>query len=191
VTCIVGLEHNGRVIIGADSAGVAGWTQRIRADSKVFVRSVLVADAPAEKMAFGFTSSYRMGDLLRYVVELPEAPRADKDHDERGWLVSALIPAIRAAFKEHGYQKVEHERAEGGTFLIGWRGGLYMVGGDYQVGRSASGFDATGCAEDEARGAMHVLNVGRLQPEQQIRRALEAAEALNAAIAAPFEVVST
>lgn len=36
MTCIVGIEHGGRVHLGADSAGSTGWTLTVRADEKVF-----------------------------------------------------------------------------------------------------------------------------------------------------------
>ncbi len=36
MTCIVGLVDNGKVYIGGDSAGCAGYDVRIREDQKVF-----------------------------------------------------------------------------------------------------------------------------------------------------------
>lgn len=65
MTAIAGLVHDGRVLIGADSGGVAGWTLNVRKDSKVFTNGAYV---------MGFTTSFRMGQLLRWAFK-PPAPR--------------------------------------------------------------------------------------------------------------------
>jgi len=62
MTCIVGLVENGKVYIGGDSAGVAGLDITTRKDEKVFQK---------ENMIFGFTSSFRMGQILRYSFKNP------------------------------------------------------------------------------------------------------------------------
>ena len=57
MTCIVGLVDNGKIYMGGDSAGVSNLDIRIRADQKVFKTGEFI---------MGFTSSFRMGDLLKY-----------------------------------------------------------------------------------------------------------------------------
>lgn len=59
MTCIVGLVDGDRVILGGDSAGIAGWHLQLRADEKVF------RNGP---YAIGFTTSFRMGQILRYAT---------------------------------------------------------------------------------------------------------------------------
>ena len=62
MTCIVGLVHEGTVFIGGDSAGVAGLSLVVRADEKVFRNGDFLMD---------FTTSFRMGQLLRYNPDSP------------------------------------------------------------------------------------------------------------------------
>ena len=63
MTCIVGLVHADGVTIGADSAGCDGaWGIVTRADTKLFHNGPFL---------FGFTSSFRMGQLLRYAFKPP------------------------------------------------------------------------------------------------------------------------
>ena len=62
MTCIVGLVHEGVVYIGGDSAGVAGLSLTVRADEKVFQNG---------EFLMGFTTSFRMGQLLRYSLKPP------------------------------------------------------------------------------------------------------------------------
>lgn len=177
MTVIVGLRHAGRVYIGGDSAGVAGYSLAVRADEKVFKNGEYV---------FGFTSSFRMGQLLRYNLT-PPAPR--ENVDPVTFMSTEFIDAVRDVLKKGGFAKVDNAVEQGGEFLVGWRGGLYHVGLDFQVGAALTDFDACGVGEDVALGAMQVLETR--DPRARVRRALEAAEAWNAAVRGPFTIVST
>jgi ATP-dependent protease HslVU (ClpYQ) peptidase subunit len=180
MTCIVGLEHDGKVRIGGDSAGTAGWSQQIRADEKVWKRGEFV---------FGFTTSFRMGQLLRYSLKLPKRPpeTAGRKRQVR-WMNTEFVDAVRGSLKEGGFAEVDKGVEKGGTFLVGWRGSLYYIGSDFQVGRPASGEAAVGCGADLALGALHATR--GLQPEPRVMGALEAAADLNAGVAGPFKVVA-
>lgn len=69
MTAIVGFAQKGKVWIGGDSAGVGGWQITVRKDPKVF----RVGDC-----LIGYTSSFRMGHLLRFKFRPPEQrPSAD------------------------------------------------------------------------------------------------------------------
>jgi hypothetical protein len=63
MTAIVGLVDAGSVYIGGDSAGVAGMSMTVRADAKVFRK---------KRYLFGFTTSFRMGQLIRYSLKVPK-----------------------------------------------------------------------------------------------------------------------
>lgn len=186
MTCIVGLEHEGKVYIGGDSAGVAGWSLTVRADEKVFTRTLPFGG----QAVFGFTTSFRMGQIIRYVLDIPGEGITEPDGTD-AWLVTRFVPALREAFQAHGYQKVESDRAEGGTFLMGIGGRLYRIESDYQIGRAVSRYDAVGCGDGLALGSMHTTRDAslRLEPRERVWFALEAAEAHNAGVRRPFNVV--
>jgi hypothetical protein len=95
VTCIAGIVENGTVYIGGDSAGVAGWSLAVRADAKVWA---------TEEFAFGFTSSFRMGQLLRYKLN-PPARLVGQSVDE--YMVGPWIDAVRQRLKAGGYARTE------------------------------------------------------------------------------------
>ena len=61
MTCIVGLIDGRRVWMGGDSAGVSGLDITVRADAKVFRNGDFL---------IGFTSSFRMGQLLAFHMGL-------------------------------------------------------------------------------------------------------------------------
>jgi len=176
MTCIVGLEHEGTVYIGGDSAGVAEYDICTRSDEKVFFN---------DEVLMGFTSSFRMGQLLRYAFTVPEQSNKKED---MAYLVTDFVDAIRLCYREKGFIKKENEQEEGGTFLLGYRGHLYVIEGDFQVGKPGEGYAAVGCGANIALGAMYASQSWK-DPELRIRTALEAAVAHSAGVRPPFTVL--
>lgn len=185
MTCIVGIKTDaGQVLIAGDSAGTAGTSLQVRADPKVFLK---------DDVAFGFTSSFRMGDILRWSLSLP---KRHNDDDLDQWMRVEFIDAVRACLKCKGFAKVDSGVERGGVFLVGIAGRLFNVDSDYQVGEVVDRYIAVGCGEDLAMGALHALfnpNVGDdgPDPEEAATRALEAAAYHNSAVCAPFRFVVT
>ena len=177
MTCIVGLELGGKVYIGGDSAGVSGLSLCVRADEKVFVSGPFV---------MGITDSFRMGNLLRYKLSPDEQSSTQTDHE---FMCTTFVDAVRVCLKDGGYTTVTNGVEQGGTFLVGYRGQLYSIQPDFQVGMSASPFDAVGCGADIALGAMSAITVN--DPTARIEQTLAIAERHCAGVRGPFRVVST
>lgn len=181
MTCIVGFVNKGKVYIGGDSAGVSGLDYSIREDQKVFKK---------DNMIFGFTSSFRMGQILRYSFDIPEH---SQKKDEFDYLCTVFIDALIKCFKEKGYARTKHEEVEGGTFLIGYKGKLYKIEEDFQVSQVQRLFDACGCGYAYALGAMKTMtrnsHIEPINPIEVITNALSVSEAFSAGVKAPFNVV--
>ncbi|HEY3010102.1 MAG TPA: hypothetical protein VGJ63_18860 [Micromonosporaceae bacterium] len=176
MTAIVGLVHRGTVYLGGDSAGVSGLDLAVRADTKVF---------RSGRYLLGFTTSFRMGQLIRYSLE-PPPPRGDLDR----FMATRFIDAVRDCLKAGGWAKKENEREEGGTFLVGVRGQLFTVYDDYQVGRAADGYAAVGCGDQVALGALYATADTGLKPRRRVKLALAAAERFSAGVRGPFVCLS-
>lgn len=172
MTVIVGLVHEGKVYMGGDSAGVAGMDLCVRADAKVFRNGPFL---------MGFTSSFRMGQLLRYAFS---PPQRHPDTDIYAYMVTSFVDAVRNCLKSGGYAKTEAGEESGGYFLVGYQGRLFMIADDYQVAETVDGYAAVGCGESFALGSFYA-STGQ-SPEQRIRTALEAAERHSAGVRAPF-----
>jgi hypothetical protein len=172
MTCIIGLVDKGNVYIGGDSAGISGNDITIRTDEKVFVNG---------EFLIGFTSSFRMGQLLRY--KFAPKPQAEDQKDDMAYMVGSFIDDCRACFKTNSYGT----DSKGGDFLVGYRGGLYHIGSDFQVGKSKLPFDAAGCGTDVALGSMFAAK--SVAPAKRINLALEAASTFNTGVAGPFLVM--
>lgn len=177
MTAVVGLVHNGRVHLGADSAGIAGWALTVRADEKVFRNG---------SYAMGFTSSFRMGQLLRHAFE-PPAPGSDLPK----FMATTFIDAVRDCLKAGGWATKNSEQESGGNFLVGIHGRLFEIGCDYQVGEPVDGFAAVGCGFELALGALYATGLAGMSVKRRIRVALEAAERFSAGVRGPYAYVST
>ena len=175
MTCIVGLVHEGVVYIGGDSAGVARLSLTVRADEKVFRNSDFL---------MGFTTSFRMGQLLRYSLE---PPRRHPDDDIHQYMVVDFVNAVRGCLKAGGYASKEDEVESGGAFLVGYAGHLFTVDSDYQVGIPEDGFAAVGSGQDIALGALFATQ-GQ-EPRSRVLTALMSAERFNAGVRGPFHIL--
>jgi len=179
MTCIAGLVHEGKVYIGADSAGADdGWNMGARVDPKAFRRG---------EMLLGFTSSFRMGQLLQFKLTLPEHPAKMPVYE---YMVARFIDAVRECLKAGGYQRTEDGREEAGNFLVGYRGSLFQIEADYQVGESADRLDAVGCGADYAKAVLYASRKSRATPRKRILEALQAAEHFSAFVCPPYRVLS-
>ncbi|MEZ0074205.1 hypothetical protein [Planotetraspora sp. GP83] len=174
MTAIAAIVQDGRVYMAGDSAGSCGWDIRLRSDPKVFLNGPYV---------FGFTSSYRMGQLLHYAFTPPEPPA---EGDLHAFMVTNFVDAVRACLKEGGYARKESEQESGGTFLVGVSGRLFEIEDDYQVGESADGFAAVGGGAALALGALHATADLGMEPSERLQRALAAAERFNNGVRGPF-----
>ena len=177
MTCIVGIAKEGTVYVGADSAGVdEQWNLVLRADRKVFVR---------DSMVFGFTSSFRMGQLLRYSLVVPESSATISLED---YMSTTFIDAVRSCLKLGGFAEKDKDAEKGGVFLIGYLGRLFCIQSDYQVAESLDGYYAIGYGANPALGALYATR--DKEPEERIRIALEAAERFNVGVRGPFHMES-
>lgn len=179
MTCIVGLVHGDRVVIGGDSAGVTvGWGLNTRVDSKV---------GNVGEFVIGFTDSFRMGQVLLFRFQPPPI-----DGELMAYMVGPFIDELRRTLRAAGYAERQNERETGGTFLVGIRGRLFRISSDYQVGESRDNYDAVGCGADLALGSMYSSGlVIDNAPKARILEALAAAEHFSGGVRRPFNVVVT
>lgn len=173
MTCIVGLVDNGKVYLGGDSAGVAGWSLTVRADSKVYSNGPYI---------LGFTSSFRMGQLLRHAFDPPTPP----DQDLERFMCTTFIDAVRKCLQMGGYATKKEDAEQGGNFLVGVAGRLFEVHSDYQVGEAVDGYSACGCGEEIALGSLHATALTGMAPHARVTLALQAAERFSAGVRGPF-----
>ncbi len=144
MTCIIGFVKNKKVYIGGDSAGVGGLDVTIRKDSKVF---------KVGKFIIGYTSSFRMGQLLRFKLKVPE----QKCKNDYEYMCTTFIDTVRKCLKDGGYTTIEDKKEEIGTFLVGYKNKLYQIEDDLQVAESYENYESIGRGRYYAKGALDIL----------------------------------
>lgn len=180
MTCIVGVEYDGGVLIGGDSAATAGWRQTTRADEKVFTNGPYV---------IGLTGSPRAAQLLRYRLNVGAPDTWDVDR----FIATTFVDAVRNTLKVGGYAETTNVTKEelASAFLVGIQGRLYAIYGDYQFSRSTAGHQAVGCGDEIALGSLHTTAQLGMDPRTRAEYALEAAAAISAGCGGPFTIIDT
>jgi hypothetical protein len=176
-------------LLGGDSAGVDHWSLdiRVRRDVKVFRR-----EGPgALPWVMGFTTSFRMGQLLHHKLDLPDV-RVVEDHELEHFMVTRFVDAVREALKGGGWATKENEHESAGQFLVGVRGRLFEIEGDYQVAETVDAFSAVGGGASYALGSLATTEgVPDIPATARIQQALAAAERFSAGVRGPVNVVVT
>lgn len=136
MTCIVGLESNGKVYIAGDIQGTGGNNKVIHTQPKVFNKKGVL---------FGYTTSYRFGQILEHNLQDPVVP--ERDEEVYRWLITVLVPEIKNILKNHSYEG-------GGNCLIGVKGQLWELQNDFSVLRSVLGYASVGSGYEYALGSL-------------------------------------
>jgi ATP-dependent protease HslVU (ClpYQ) peptidase subunit len=178
MTCIVGISRGGKVWLGGDSAGVDGsHNLSVVTQPKVFRKG---------EYLIGYTTSFRMGQILEHSVSLPDPP--SNDEALFSFMVSQVVEVVRSAFCQAGFSSVINNSHSGGTFLIGVKGRLFSVRDDFAVIEDSSGVAACGCGAAYALGAM-VATPTVASVKYILTAGLKAAAKLSSGVVAPFHIM--
>lgn len=179
MTCIVAVKQGGKIIMAGDSAGVSGMDISIRKDPKVFKVGPFI---------IGFTSSFRIGQVLMD-LKVPRQKISQTDHQ---YMRTTFVNSVRNLMKETGCLKESESIQEGGTFLVAYNEEIYRIESDFQVEVRYDNFNACGCGENYAIGALQVLT--KYSPifdaKAMCKIALETAEKYSGGVSGPWTIVS-
>lgn len=188
MTCIVGVAKPGDgAVLGADSLGGDGAYWHEIATPKLY--------QPRSWLAFGFTTSWRFGQVLGHELELGKdrelLPAIERDPLD--WVVRTLVPAMRTALSAAGYTRKKDEHEEAGTAVVAIRDRVLVVQDDYSIVEPASGVATCGYGYAVARVAAAVAR--DLEPAMQAADlaglALRHAELAAPWVRGPFHFAST
>lgn len=165
--------------MGADSLGSNSHSKFIREDDKIFKKG---------NMIIGFTSSYRMGQLLRWKLKIPKHP--PKMNTEE-YMCTLFIDAVIKCFDDNKYICVDKSKVSGGTFLVGYRDKIITIHSDFQVAIHSKNFDSCGSGDEVAMGSMESLLKydKKIEPERLLSIALETAESQCTGVQRPFKII--
>lgn len=187
MTCIVAIKQRipgsdkDTVMMACDSAATANHNLTIRKDLKM---------GKCGDFVVGFTSSYRMGQLLLHQF----FPKGPNNYDDlENYMNTIFVEEVRMLFKTFGVTRVVESVEQGGEFLVAYKDRLFMIAGDFQVSESLQNFDAIGSGANLALGALHAVE--KFSPgsssKVKLTTALEAAESFNITVRRPFHFLET
>ena len=177
MTLVVAISDGQRLVFAADSAASNLKTGEIYNldNEKIF---------SCGPWLIGHTTSYRLGQILRYRVPWPTPP-ADLA-DLEGFIVSEVVEPVRKALRGAGASKRVQGAENGGSFLVGFAGRIFAIADDYSVVHFPHPFAAIGHGRFVAYGALHALQTANLSLEEKCQAALEAAETYDNTVRRPF-----
>lgn len=158
MTLIVGIDlsigKNKYLYMAGDKCGSNGFTKDLFIKPKIFKR---------DKYAFGYTSSFRMGQILEYAKISKDLP----DWGEEENVYTSFVDWAKSAMKSGGYLKEENGVAEGGEFIFYNGKILFEVQDDFSLLVPEDGLLAVGSGEYHAKAIMRsymtLVNKGKIE----------------------------
>ena len=180
MTVIMGLvdEESKCVYIGGDSQGSAEYDAHLRKDTKVFF-------VDNKQFLIGCAGSYRTSQLLRFSFK---PPKQSIGKDVYEYMCTDFIDEVRKCLAKGGVLKVidDIEETEDSQFLVAYKGRLFSVDIDFQVGEYFTNYAACGIARDFALGSLY--STVKKSSTHKIALALNAAEEFSASVRRPFVI---
>jgi ATP-dependent protease HslVU (ClpYQ) peptidase subunit len=177
MTCIAALvDEKGVGHIACDSLSSYGQLYK---NSKIFEKG---------NMLIGYTSSYRMGQLLEHSLNMPE--RKD-DQSIENYMYVDFINAVRELLKNNGQMLVDKNIETIGFFLIVTDGSIFKMQDDLSLLEATDGFDACGSGEAYARAVLDLLKKqGNLAPKEMLTVAIDTAAKYVASVGGEVKYLS-
>lgn len=171
MSCLVGIEHNGKVYIGADSAASSDEEIRIRRDQKLFRNDYLI---------IGACGSIRILQCLKEGLWKPS--RDLNSIEEIVEMMRLHLIDMNTITNTEGVDSFES------NLLIGYDGKLYEILTDFQIAEAVEGYTSNGGGKCYALGSLYETAKLKIKPEERIMRALEVAEFFCPSVRSPFVV---
>ena len=184
MTCIVGLVDGNTVWLGGDRAATDGGLNRtLLKEPKIFVKG---------EVGFGVCGLPKVMDALKHAIDLP----VQSGGDDRAFLVSDLVPAIREGLKRLDAAGPDSSPFGGGggeicfegAMLVAYRGRLYELQGNFQLVEGDEKFASVGSGSKLALGSFSATRKVS-NAKKRVLMALEASTA-NAGCAPPFDTLT-
>ena len=179
MTLILGLTIKSHSYILGDSAAA-------KDDHVEPVVTPKVWKVKSHNMLMGYTSSFRMGDLLKYYWNPPEHPKGMSDEE---YLATLFVESMIDVFQRGLWLSSEGGKIIGGEMLCIYNGTIHVVQPNFSVITSVHTYKAIGSGQHHAEGAMHSTDGLGLKPKERMLRAASAAESYTGSVCGPFQIL--
>lgn len=180
MTCVVALRtENNKVILGADCYASDSECGVKRIEPKVFKKG---------RVAFGYSGSFRFGQIVRYAFEPPKIRK--KESDLMSYMVTKFVPDLRKTLEQNSFPMMEEE-------MLSWRlivaidDEIFYIEPDWQVGHDFEEYTAIGSGARYAFGSLYSTKYLIEDPYDRVYTALGAAENYSPTVSGPFYLLET
>ena len=176
-------DDEGKLVFGADSAASCDTSLSIRPDVKVFKK---------KGYTIGFAGSFRLFQIVRYEMVLPDIPPHLSSASALKFMVQKFVGRLRRYHAEQGVMKTSSgvDGFDGSTLLVGFQSHIFTVEDDYHVAPHAE-YAAIGCGSEAALGSLYALKEsGAMSAVDAVRTALNAAEYSCTSVRGPMHVIT-
>lgn len=188
MTCIIGIEHQGKVILASDRAITRGNEVRQEKYSKIF---------KLDDMVVGCAGDQRLLQIVGFNLHMPKLDIEITNPLE--YLMCVFVPVLRETLRESGALSVENGlESMNGAVMVGKGGELYVVGSNFCVTRVEDGFDAIGSGEQYALGVMDYFkrldNFSRIDMDEiyyRLAESLVSAVHFDKGVTPPFDFLES
>lgn len=170
MTCIIAYTNGTNSFIAGDKLGSNGFTHGVVVEPKIFEKKFKKVsenglNKTEETLSMGYTTSFRMGQLLTYNLELPEQK---SNQNFMQYLVLEVVPLLRKLYKDEWGSKDTQQDIGGGNFLILHNHEIYEVQPDFSVLQPKSHIASVGCGTYHAMASMQAFIIAEkvLKPER-------------------------
>ena len=147
MTCIIALrdKDTGCVYLAGDKLGSNGNTKAIFKDPKIF---------QIGHFYFGYTTSFYMGQLLKYTWTQPCKTMHQEDDE---YIFREVVPSLRKLFVDNKFGKDQRDHEpDFGQFIMVYKGRIFSVQDNLSL-LECDDFASVGCGEFHAAGAVDAL----------------------------------
>jgi ATP-dependent protease HslVU (ClpYQ) peptidase subunit len=166
VTCVLGIEHPGGVLLASDSYTGDDQFREAIDRPKWFYRS--------PTFAIAYAGDFRPAQVIEFCPPFRKQKRGEACRD---YLVRVVADGFRRECEARGVKMKNHDNA----YLLAFRGLLYTLQEDFSLVRSNDGYSAIGGGQNFALGAL-AATASRPARERARLALFAAAKHSNAAI---------
>lgn len=176
MTCVVALNHEGRIYFGSDSAASDGETIDVVSKPKFIEKPDII---------IGFCGSFRVAQIIEYYF-----PFGNKAKKTEKWLHTKFIETLRNLLDKHGARDFQGGDllSNGSGLLVSINQKIYEVQQDFSIAHYDRGYAAIGSGASMALASLHSTE-GLIEPEERLLRALRAAGAFSVGCAPPYHII--
>jgi len=183
MTCIVAfVDDQGGIHFGSDSLGTDGHFSKVISDPKIF---------QAGEFLFGYAGSFRLGQILEHIFIPPERL---ENQTTKQYLCTQFIDSLKTSLKICGSLGTDDDNGDTdsfeGDFLVGYRGEIFIVQGDFAVLQVRDNHLAIGSGEETATAVLLATKELDLEPLERLQLALDTTDQLIDSVGPPFHFLS-